>query len=230
MNSLRMEIAVIGVTGWLTTTACHAVTDNVAEGMVMKALSGAIDMVTGVIEFPVQTYKGYKNGFEPIESKGTSKVVGTVLGIIRGISHAAGRMGWGAMELIGFWTANASDNKGVGEPFDAKYAWQWGKQYSYFDPSLIEGVKPIGRKLVRGLTDNFLGILELPGQTIQGSNQGDTGKGLCRGIWFWLSRQVYGFGGILTCLVPNPRDNPGYAFDGRWPWSALFRSAPEVDG
>ena len=204
----------------------RAATDDIPQGMADKAVSGAIDMVTGIVELPMQIVKGYRNGFGMIENEAGSKAVGTVLGIFRGFGHAAGRTSWGAMELFGFWTANAEDNDGVGVPLDAQYAWEEGTQYSIFKPTFAEGVQPIGRKLMRGLADGFLGIAELPGQTIQGINDGETGKGVLQGVWFWFSREVYGFGSVLTCLVPNPEDNPGYAFDSEWPWTAL---AEEVD-
>ena len=183
-------------------------------------------MVTGIVELPMQVYKGYDKGFGPIKNKPCSKTVGTILGIFRGFGHAAGRTSWGALELFGFWTANAPDNDGVGVPLDAKYSWQMGEQYSLFKPSLAEGVQPIGRKLVRGLTNTFLGFTELLGQPLKGANEGRVVPGLAKGVWFWASRQFfYGFGNILTCLVPNPEDNPGYAFNGKWPWSALLGEA-----
>ena len=76
------------------------------------------------------------------------------------------------MELFGFWSANPADNDGVGVPLDAQYAWEEGVQYDLFDPSLKEGVKPMGRKLLRGLGNTFLGIAELPGQILKGKREG----------------------------------------------------------
>jgi len=204
-----------------TIVVAYGANDDIAEGMVNKAGNGIVNMFTGFLEFPVQIVKGYKNGFGPIENTAGSKTVGTVLGVFRGVSHAAGRTSWGVLELVGFWSANAEDNEGVGVPLDAKYAWEEGEQYSLFDPSLQEGIKPIGRKLVRGFADAFLGIAEVPGQIKQGVEEKQVVQGTCRGLWFWWSRQLYGSGQILTCIVPNPEENPGYAFNGEWPWSAL---------
>ena len=214
-------VAVVVMTGWIGVLPGEAATDNVLEGMKDKAVSGAVDLVTGIVELPMQIYKGYKNGFEPVKNDAGSKVVGTVLGIFKGLGHAAGRTSWGAMELFGFWTANPKDNAGVGIPLDAQYAWEEGEPYNLFKPSLAEGIKPIGRKLVHGFANSFGGIAELPGQTLQGKRDGNLLKGVGRGVWFWLSREVYGFSSLYTCLVPNPKDNPGYAFDGDWPWSSL---------
>lgn len=199
----------------------HAETDSLGEGMKNKAIRGVVNGVTGIVELPVQTYKGFKNGVGFIKNKPASTAVGTILGFFRGGGHAFWRTAWGWMELVGFWTANAKDNDGVGIPLDAEYAWEWGEQYSIFKPSLKEGVKPYGRKLVRGLADGFLGIAELPGQIVKGNKDGEIGKGALRGVWYWWSRELYGFGGILTCLVPNPADNPGVALNTDWPWSGL---------
>jgi len=198
-----------------------AATTNVPQGMAAKATRGVIDLFTGIVELPMQTIKGYKHGVKPIKNTAGSKTVGTILGIFRGIGHAAGRTGWGAMELVGFWSANPEDNEGVGIPLDAQYAWEEGVQYDLFSPSLGEGVKPIGRKLGHGLGNTLLGIAELPGQVIKGSHQGRLGSGIVRGFWFWLSREIYGIGSLYTGLAPNHPDNPGYAFDGEWPWTTL---------
>ena len=207
--------------GWVGVGPSFAATEDIKQGMIEKAKRGVVDMFTGIVELPVQTVKGYKKGFKHIKNEAGSKTVGTILGIFRGFGHAAGRTAWGAMELFGFWTANPADNDGIGVPLDAQYAWEEGVQYDLFDPSLKEGVKPMGRKLVRGLGNTFLGIAELPGQIIKGKNEGRLGQGIVRGVWFWLSRGVYGISNIYTALVPNHPDNPGYAFDGEWPWSTL---------
>jgi len=206
---------------WISMASGYGASDDLADGMKNKAVRGVVNAVTGIVELPMQVVKGFKNGVGPIKNEPASKAVGTVLGFFRGVGHSAGRTGWGCLELFGFWTANAEDNEGVGIPLDAQYAWEWGDQYSIFKPNLKEGVKPYGGKLVRGLTDNFTGIAELPGQIVKGAADDELGKGVARGVWYWWSRQVYGFGGILTCLVPNPKDNPGVAFNGKWPWTAL---------
>jgi hypothetical protein len=138
---------------------------------------------------------------------------------------------WGATELFGFWTANRPENmiggKNIGTPFDAQFAWQWGKKYSIFEPNLVEGVSPWGRKLVYGLADGFVGIAELPGQIAVGVKEGNIAVGVVKGFWYWWSREVYGLGGIgavFACLVSNPEDNPGYAYEGEWPWSDLVEA------
>ena len=218
---MRRLTVLILIASLMASSACAA-TGDIAEGMGRKAGRGAVNLFTGIFEVPMQIYKGYHKGFEPIKNEVGSKTLGVILGFFRGLSHAFGRMSWGALELFGFWSANPEDNVGVGIPLDAEYAWETGQQYSIFEPSLSEGIKPVGRKLGYGLANAFAGIAELPGQTVNRALQGNAMGGLGRGLWFWLSREVYGIVGIFSCIVPNPEDNPGYAFDGKWPWSALF--------
>ena len=205
----------------ISAPGAYASTTNIPEGMAAKAVRGAVNLVTGIVEVPMQIYKGYHQGFSLIKNEAGSKTVGTILGFFRGFSHAAGRTGWGATELFGFWSANHPDNEGVGIPFDAQYAWEMGTQYDLFKPSLAEGVKPMGRKLVRGVADAFTGIVEVPNQVKIGAADGHALKGLGKGFWFWWSREIYGFGSIYTCFAPNPGDNPGYPFSGEWAWSGL---------
>jgi len=202
-------------------TSAFASAEEVVEGMGKKAVRGAVNIVSSPVEFPAQIIKGFQNGFEPIENAFCSKTVGTVLGIFRGISHGAGRLGWGLLELAGFWTANPQDNEGVGIPLDAEYAWEEGVQYSIFEPSFEEGIKPVGRKLARGVGNGFFGIVELPGQTLRGASEGNVFKGVLKGFWYWMSREAYGLGDIYTVLAPNPPDNPGVAFNGEWPWTVM---------
>ncbi|HLF18813.1 MAG TPA: hypothetical protein VI749_07980 [Candidatus Omnitrophota bacterium] len=215
------KILILLMLAMFSTSTVFAATEDIVEGMGKKAVRGAVNIVTGPIEFPAQIIKGFQKGVEPIENQFFSKTIGTILGIFRGISHGVGRMSWGFLELAGFWTANPDDNDGVGVPLDAEYAWEEGVQYSIFDPSLEEGIKPIGRKLGRGLGNGLFAIAELPGQTIRGASEGNVFKGVIRGFWFGASRMAYGFTGVTTALVPNPPDNPGYAFNGEWPWTVF---------
>ncbi len=196
---------------------------RIVPAMGKKAVRGVINMATGIVEWPMQTIKGWKNGIGPIKNESASKTVGALLGFFfTGPGQFASRELWGATELFGFWTANRADNEGIGTPFDAQFAWQWGNKYSIFEPTLAEGVKPWGRKLAHGVTDAFLGIAELPGQVVAGVQDGKPLQGIGKGVWFWWSREAYGFGGILGCLASNPKDNPGFAYDGEWPWSTLI--------
>lgn len=215
------KLLMVFVAVMMIASTAQAATSDFGEGAGNKIKRGVVNLFTGIVEFPAQIIKGFNNGFEPVENEVLSKTIGTILGVFRGASHTVGRTSWGALELFGFWAANPESNDGVGIPLDAEYAWEEGTQYSIFDPSLEEGVKPIGHKLVRGLRDGFLGIAELPGQIKKGHADGDVVKGFGKGVWFWFSREVYGLGSLYSCLVPNPTDNPGYAFDQENPWDAL---------
>ena len=218
MRNVTWTIAAVFLLG---SVSVFAASDEVLTGMGKKALRGGVDMVTGIVELPMQTYKGFHNGVGFIKNKPASVTVGTILGFFRGISHSAGRVGSGAKDLFGFWTANPENNDGVGVPFDAEYAWEMGSQYSYFEPSLKEGVKPVGRKFAHGVTDAFLGILEVPGQIKEGLDDDEVLLGTGKGVWFFFSRTFNGFGDIFLSIVPNHKTTEGYAWDGEWPWSAL---------
>ena len=216
------KLAALALILLLAVPSSYASTTNISVGMGHKAIRGAIDLVTGIVEVPMQTYKGYKKGFKFIKFTAGSKVIGTILGLFRGFGHAGGRIGSGALGLYGFWAANPPDNQGIGVPFDAEYAWQMGEQYDMFKPSLKEGAKPIGRKFIHGVADGLLGIAEVPGQIKVGVSEHRPLIGVGKGFWFWFSRMEYGFGNIWMSLVPNHPDNPGYPFNGKWPWSALL--------
>jgi len=223
---MRKGLMAIAAAGLMLSASSYGANDDVIEGMKEKAVSGAVDAVTGIVELPMQICKGYKNGCGPIKNEVASKTVGTILGFFRGCGHAAGRTSWGFMELFGFWSVNHEDNESSGVPLDAQFAWEEGERYSILKPTIAEGVKPIGAKLGRGLADGFLGIAELPGQIMKGVDDGKPVQGVVNGFWYMFSRELYGFGSIFTCLVPNPKDNPGVAFNQEWPWGTL---AEQVD-
>jgi len=195
--------------------------NEIVEGMGERAVRGVINSVTGIVELPVQTHKGYQKGFSFVKNKPLSKTIGTVLGVFRGLGHAAGRTTYGVLELATFWAAAPEDNDGVGIPLDAEYAWEAGEAHSLFKPNLKEGCAPMGRKLVRGAINGFLGVLELPGQAKKGFQEKKPLQGIVKGVWFWWSRQVYGIGEATLFLVPNPKDIPGYSYSEAWPWDAL---------
>jgi len=219
---MKKLIVILFAVMLIVPTSAYASTDNIVSGMGNKALRGAVNLVTGIVEVPAQIIKGFNNGFEPLGAHAVvSKPTGAVVGVFRGLAHAGGRMSWGLLELTSFWSANPENNEGVGIPLDAEYAWQWGEQYSVFEPTLGEGLKPIGHKLCHGLANTFLGIAEVPGQTLKGLDDADPITGFVRGVWYFLSREAYGIGNLVSILVPNPETNPGYAFNGERPWTVL---------
>ena len=200
---------------------------STSERMGKKAVRGAIDLFTGIVELPMQTYKGFQNGCAPVKNEKTSTAVGTILGFFRGLGHTAGRMSHGGRELFCFWTADQPTNQGTGVPFDAQYSWQKGDPYSLFKPSFKEGTAPIVRKLTLGLANTFTGIVEVPHQIIK-AKQSETsvGKGAGKGVYLFFSRTIYGATDVFTLffLVPNQVDTYGYAYDSRYSWEKGSRT------
>jgi len=213
------RLLAVFMAGCFAGLAGYGASDRLLEGMGRKAARGAVNSVTGIVEVPMQVYKGFDKGLGFTKFRVVSKPIGAVLGSFRGVGHAAGRTSWGYTELLGFWTANAQDNVGFGIPLDAEYAWQGGTQHSVLKPTLKEGLMPYPRKLARAASDMFLGGMEVPAQYGQGAYAGEPVTGAVRGVWYWLSRQWYGTLNLPLFMVPNPRDNPGVAFNTDWPWS-----------
>lgn len=202
-----------------------AAEEEVLPGMAKKFGYGVVDTVTGIVELPVQTVKGYKKGVGFISHEPSSKAVGTVLGFFRGIGHAAGRTLHGAIDVVTFWTANREDNEGIGIPLDAEFAWQQGEAHSLFKPSLKEGLMPYPRKLGYGLADGFLGLVDVPAQVVAGARADQpvigVPVGAVRGLWFGVSRITTGLGDAILFLVPNPEETHGYAYSHDLPWGAF---------
>jgi len=160
---LTVAVGLLLVLG--TTLQAEDAPEEIVKGMGKKFVRGAVNTVTGIVELPVQTVKGYKNGLGLIKNKPLSKTVGTVLGFFRGIGHAAGRTLYGVVDMAAFWAANPESNEGVGIPLDAEYAWEEGQRYSIFKPNLKEGLMPYPRKIVRGLGNGLLGSLKCPARS-----------------------------------------------------------------
>ncbi len=217
---MKKLISILATVVFLTcATAAHADTSEFVDSMLAKLWRGAVNTLTGWVELPAQIIKGYNEGFMDDES---NKILGVVVGIFDGIGHSAGRTVSGLTDLFGFWAASPESNEGVGLPLDAEYAWEEGTPYNAFDPNLVDGaVKPVGKKLVRGLSNAFLGIAELPGQIVKNTSEGAVDLGIIKGLWYWLSREVYGFTDIWASILPNPADQVGMPFDEEYPWDAL---------
>lgn len=204
------------------TAPAYASGDALIEGMAAKAWRGLVNTFTGWVEFPAQIIKGYNEGFMGDEDQ---KIVGVVVGVFDGFGHSAGRTFSGMTELFTFWAASPESNEGVGIPLDAEYAWEEGVPYDAFDPNLAEGlVMPMGRKFLRGASNALLGVVEVPGQVLKGISEGAPDLGIVKGVWYWFSRGANGFTDIMTCILPNPGEPRGMAFDEEYPWDALVES------
>lgn len=212
-------VAVLVAAVFVCSTAAAATSDELLAGMGKKFVRGVVNLLTGWVELPMQVVKGFQG---KIPSCGDNQVMGTVCGVFKGVGHAIGRTAWGGLELVGFWAANPEDNEGIGIPLDAQYAWEDGEPYDCLDPSFSEAtLKPMGKKLVRGLGNGLLGVVEVPGQIAKGISGGAPDLGIIKGLWYWCSREVYGIGELVSAIFPNPVDNPGLAFDEEYPWDAL---------
>jgi len=212
-------VAVFLVVVFLCSTTFAATADELFTGMGKKFVRGVVNILTGWVELPMQTYKGLQGNLPGCED---NPVLGTVCGLFKGIGHAIGRTAWGGVELVGFWAANPADNVGIGIPLDAQYAWEEGEPYDCFDPDFQEAtLMPMGQKLFRGLGNGILGFVELPGQIAKGISEKAPDLGIIKGLWYWYSREVYGIGDLVSVIFPISEDNPGVAFDEEYPWDAL---------
>ncbi len=212
-------VAIFLVAVFICSTTFAATTDELMTGMGKKLMRGVVNILTGWVELPMQILKGVQGKLPGAED---NPVVGTVVGLFKGVGYAVGRTAWGGVELVGFWAANPADNVGIGIPLDAEYAWEEGEPYDCFDPSLQEAaLKPMGQKLLRGLENGLLGFVELPGQIAKGATEKAPDLGIIKGLWYWYSREVYGLGDLVSLILPMSEDNPGVAFDQEYPWDAL---------
>jgi len=204
------------------TTASYGANENALGGMRNKAFRGAVNIFTGWIEFPFQIIKGYNNAYYEFDG---NALMGCASGFFKGIYYSIGRTASGFCDVAGFWAADPEDNWETGIPLDAAYAWEKGFSYDHFDPSFGEAtLRPIGKKLSRGLKNTFFGFAELPGQIAKGGGEGAFDFGIGKGIWFTLSREVSGIGDVVTFMFPNPEENLGYSFEEENAWDALMNA------
>ena len=196
----------------------YAQAPNYMESSIEKAKQGITNSLTGWLEVPFQTYKGYKEG---MRDDGRLKILGGLFGIARGMFHAAGRTATGIMQLGTFLLPNPKDNHGVGIPLDAQYVWEKGEQYSIGQ----DGTSPIGKKAVRGLYNVGLGLLDGPGQLIKGVKQDKPWVGVANAVIFPVSRIVSGAFDITTAFLPNPTEGYGYPLEEKYPWDALLEGS-----
>jgi putative exosortase-associated protein (TIGR04073 family) len=216
---MKKTVLVLFVVAVFSCSTVYAATDDIVAGMGKKFFRGFVNVLTGWVELPMQTIKGYKRGVSGNED---DKILGTTCGFLKGIGHTIGRTAWGAVELVGFWTANPEDNLGMGIPLDATFAWEEGEPYDCYDPSFGEAtLQPMSKKFLRGLGNSLFGFAELPSQVAKGVNEGASDLGIIKGLWFWYSRQIYGIADLATVIFPTPEDNTGYRFDEEYPWDAL---------
>lgn len=209
----------------LLSSAAYGATDNVLEGMGKKLFRGLTNVLTGWIELPAQTIKGYNRASYEYDE---NAIIGVTCGFFRGISHSIGRTVSGIFDVVGFWAANPEDNWDTGIPLDAEYAWQEGYAYDCFDPNFGEAaLGPMSSKFLRGAGNTLFGFAELPGQIAKGVGEGAYDLGIMKGLWFACSREISGLADLATVIFPTSEENAGYPFEEEQPWDALIGSIGE---
>ena len=188
------------------------------EGMWVKLTRGAVNLCTGWLELPVQMVKGYQKSETTNPDR---KILGVCEGFWKGIFHSLGRTVWGAVEVVGFWTANPEDNVGIGYALDGPYVWHDTDLPIISSDLDTTPLDPYGRKFVRGIENTLFGAAEFPGQVARGVRDKSWDFGISKGLWYWASRELYGIADLVTVILPVPADNPGFAFEQEHPWDAL---------
>jgi hypothetical protein len=193
----------------------YAAGEDLLEGMNKKLTRGAIDVVTAGLEVPSEIVRRSEEGSRPF---------GAIAGIWSGLGRFVGRTASGLCDLMMFWSLDPLDNINVGIPINNEYSWEPEEEpYDLFNPNFAESaISPVVTKGVRGVSNLFCGIAEIPGQIKKGAAEGSTGLGVARGLWSWLSREAWGMRDIVTMFLPTPNENVGPAFEEEWPWDALY--------
>ena len=205
----------------LLSSGASAVEDSVVCGMVNKGSRGLVNIATGWFELPMQIVKGYDRGVSYVDAPAGSRSLGALGGLFRGISQAAGRTGWGVVELATFWAANPSCNCDLRPLLDANYAWEKGTVTPTFSPDVQAGVDAIGRRFGRGLTGILAGFMEIPGQIRKAHAEDRTCVGIPKGLWYTASRMGQGIGDTLLFFLPSPKQNLGIPYEEVEPWDAF---------
>ena len=129
----------------------------------------------------------------------------------------AGRTTTGVLQLATFALPNPKNNREVGIPLDSQYVWEEGHQYSL----VKDGLNPVGEKAVRGLSNTFLGAVDMPAQLIKGFNQDKPFVGIANSILFPVSRIINGAFDLTTLFLPDSNEEYGYPLEEKYPWDAF---------
>jgi len=195
--------------------------NNVWYGMAEKGTHGLVNIVTGLWEIPKQVYIGYDEGIASIKAPAGTRSLGAAAGLVRGLFHAVGRMGWGVVQFAGFWSSNPTDNKAYLPLLDSEYAWERGVKRTVVVPDIDPSIEQIGLHFERGLRNIVCGPVELPGQIWKSDYERRIYLGVVKGVWFTLSRELYGGADVTLCLLPMPETNLGVPYDEVEPWDAI---------
>lgn len=180
------------------------------RGLRNKGFTGTINLVSGLIEIPMQTYKGLKMGYPKFEElPGMSKFTGGVGGLWRGVWHATGRLLLGAYQMAGFWTANPADNDTVGTRFDSEYAFDLDMP-GIGDPDENWWFRM--NKMQRGTSNLVGGLVEIPYQFYNGCEERRPFQGLGKGLWYAGSRLFCGAYELASFCFPSEDRTHGYIY------------------
>jgi putative exosortase-associated protein (TIGR04073 family) len=201
---------------------------DVTGRMAHKWARGITNALTGIVEVPMQTGKGWDKGVSWVENQPTSRCLGAGLGLFRGLGHGAGRTWSGVFEVVTFWAANPEDNAGYGVPLDNEHAWTASDGLATRLDKQSKGYEKMGRKLWRGACNTVMGVSEVPcqiGQEVR-SPKGSVVSGTGVGLYMFVSRELYGVNELVTFLLPNPERNVGVQFELADPWNYLTGAEP----
>lgn len=192
------------------------------QGCIEKTKMGFTNTLTGVLEIPFQMKNGWQDG---LDGQGSKRIVACLFGSVRGAYHGLGRTANGLIQLFTFALPNPKNNDGIGVNLDGRYVWDRGKQYSIVN----NGLRPMGRKVTRGVINGVYGLLDGPGQIIKGIKQGNPFLGLAKAIPYGFSRAAYGAYEIITCALPNNVETFGYAYSEKQPWDCYHDASIDND-
>ncbi len=213
-------IATVTIVMCLSTHVVHCANDEVGAGIIDKAEHGFINIATGWIELPMQIGKGYRRGIHINPSTpALSRSLGTVWGTVRGFDFAVGRTYLGFYQLFGCWTANPTNNEGIGVPLDGEYVFDYGLMHAV----PLNSVHTLFfNKITRG-GRNIAGIIvDWPISIPYITKRDRAPEGIAKGLWFVPSRFVVGVYELSGFILPSALETRGYSFE-RKPKSATRR-------
>jgi len=232
MKTLARSCTVL--VGGLLLLACGvtAEEDTYAYGMSEKFAHGLVNLATGWMELPIQVKRGYDRGVPAIKAPAGSHSLGTLQGLGRGVSQALGRTGWGAFELVTFWTPNHTTNTDLLLLQDSFYAWDQGTIKPFRCPTMKDGCKRLGMRFERGIDDLVGGFLEVPGQIKKADATGNFWPGIPKGLYYMVGRMCNGAGDMVLVGLPGPVDNLMVPFEEVKAWDAwdgkYYNNIPET--
>lgn len=177
-----------------------------------KGLRGVVNLSTALLELPMQTAKGYKNGVAGMEGAGiANNFFGGILGLGRGVVHSTGRVLQGSSEIAGFWAADNSTNQYHGTNYDSLFAYETKTAATpmEFEPAVLN----ITNKAYRGAHNIISSPYEFLHHTGVQARQNKPLSGLSKGIWVAGSRIWTGACELVSAPFPNSLDTVGNTFE-----------------